>query len=137
MKENEFDHDRLDAYRPAREGSRLLAKVLKLVPRGYGELADQARRASLSVSLNTAEGAGAWLGKEKARFYRTARASATECAAVLDHLVDLDVLSESAVKPTRLIYVRVVATLVKLAASAEKAAHGSHAAHTADRKPPR
>jgi four helix bundle protein len=119
MEQATFDHDRLDAYRIARAGAREVRALLRVVPRGHGEIVDQLRRASLSVCLNTAEGAGTWLPKEKARFYRIARASGTECAAVLDYMVDQDLVKESDVAGARRSYARVVATLVKLAMSME------------------
>src|SRR4029450_11457795 len=55
----------------------------KLVP-GHAALADQLDRAAVSIALNIAEGAGEFARKEKGRFYRIARRSATESAAVLD-----------------------------------------------------
>ena len=42
------------------------------------------RGPDLSICLNTAEGAGEFSPGEKARFYRLARRSATECVGVLD-----------------------------------------------------
>jgi len=57
--------------------------ALKL-PKGRAYLADQLHRAALSVVLNIGEGAGEFSKKEKARFYRMALRSGTECAAVLD-----------------------------------------------------
>ena len=58
-------------------------------------LADQLRRASTSISFNIAEGAGEYAPADKARFYRIARRSATESAAILDacrllSLIDAD-----------------------------------------------
>ena len=60
------------------------------VPIGYalaklvdGEMASQLRRATLSISLNIAEGTGR-IGKDERRFFVTARGSAFECAALLD-----------------------------------------------------
>ncbi len=37
-----------------------------------------------SIVYNIGEGAGEWAPKEKARFYRMARRSTFECAAILD-----------------------------------------------------
>jgi four helix bundle protein len=51
---------------------------------GGGDLADQLRRASTSIVLNIAEGAGEYRPVEKARFYRMSLRSATECAAIVD-----------------------------------------------------
>jgi four helix bundle protein len=89
-----LDHERLDVYNIAREHSRESHRLLKLVPRGRADLADQYRRASLSIPLNIAEGGGEYAPAEKARFYRIAKRSATECAALLDHMVDLQMLPE-------------------------------------------
>ncbi len=47
---------------------------------------DQLTRASMSVPLNIAEGAGRRTPKEKGHFYVIARGSAYECAAVLQIL---------------------------------------------------
>ncbi len=41
---------------------------------------DQLRRAANSIALNMADGAGECLPAERARFYRIAKRSATECA---------------------------------------------------------
>jgi four helix bundle protein len=45
---------------------------------------NQLRRATTSICLNIAEGAGEFSAKEKAPFYRIAKRAATECAAILD-----------------------------------------------------
>jgi four helix bundle protein len=119
MENYRFDHDRLDAYSLSREAARGVKGLMPGPRSGHGEIVDQLRRASLSVCLNIAEGAGSWLPGEKARFYRTARGSATECAAVLDHMVDLEIAKESDVLPTRQLYARVCATLTKLSISLE------------------
>ena len=52
-------------------------------PRGRAYLSDQLRRAVASIPLNIAEGAGEFAPADKAHFYRMARRSATETAAVL------------------------------------------------------
>jgi four helix bundle protein len=115
MNTSNFDYERLDAYKLARAGIRELRPVLKGIPRGNADVLDQLKRASLSVCLNIAEGAGAWLPPEKARFYRIARASATECIAVLDYIVDAGLTDQSHVDPAKNTYSRVIATLVRLA----------------------
>lgn len=47
-------------------------------------LKDQLRRASSSIVLNIAEGAGKWTKRDKGSFYRISRGSAYECLAAID-----------------------------------------------------
>jgi 23S rRNA-intervening sequence protein len=69
-----LDAEKLDCYRVAVEFQWLVAQ---LVPkRGQSNLRDQLDRASLSIVLNTAEGAGRVSAADKARFYAMARGSA-------------------------------------------------------------
>jgi four helix bundle protein len=80
----DFDHRQLDAYRLGLEFVTHAEQLAESLPLGRASLADQLRAASMSICLNTAEGAGEFRPAEKARFYRLARRSATECAAALD-----------------------------------------------------
>lgn len=80
-----FGFQRLDVYRCAIEFLAVAVKLAEQAPRGYGSLADQLRRAALSVPLNIAEGSGKTT-RDGARFYTIARGSALECAATLDVL---------------------------------------------------
>jgi four helix bundle protein len=79
-----LDAERLDVYRVALEFQALACSIR--LGRGLRELRDQLDRASLSIVLNTAEGAGRIAPADKARFYTMARASAMESAAILDVL---------------------------------------------------
>ena len=83
---SDFAHERLDVYRVAIEFLGVSDEIASELPRGraYLTLVDQLRRASLSVTLNVAEGAGEFAPADKARFYRMARRSGTECVAILD-----------------------------------------------------
>ncbi len=80
-----FGFQRLDAYQCAVQFLARSASLAERAPRGYGDLSDQLRRAALSVPLNIAEGSGK-TDRDAARFYTIARASALECAAILDAL---------------------------------------------------
>jgi four helix bundle protein len=53
------------------------------LPRPYGEMADQLRRASLSFVCNLAEGVGRD-GADQVRFFRMARGSTYESAALIE-----------------------------------------------------
>ena len=80
-----FDHEKLAAYRKAVDAARLAEAVALRVPPMHGHIADQLRRAAVSIPLNIAEGAGEFSAKEKARFYQVALRSTSETASALDH----------------------------------------------------
>ena len=61
--------------------------VLQHLPRGNREISDQLKRASISLLLNIAEGAGKSAPADKKRYYTTARGSSLECAAIFDLLL--------------------------------------------------
>jgi len=63
----------------------LLLKTSRLrkPPRTSGEIADQLRRASMSISANLAEGSGRWHKGDRKQFFWVARASACECVTHL------------------------------------------------------
>jgi four helix bundle protein len=75
---------KLDVYRCSIEFLALSVSLPDRLPRGHAELADQLRRAALSVPLNIAEASGRTSPGETARHFTIARGSATECAAVMD-----------------------------------------------------
>ena len=79
-----FDHNRLDVYQRAVELLDLVDQIVDQMPSGRAHLKDQLDRAATSVVLNIAEGAGEFSPRDKRRFYRMARRSATESAAVLE-----------------------------------------------------
>jgi four helix bundle protein len=85
-----MEHNKLDVYKLALEFVLRADQVTKDCPRGRGELSDQLKRASFSIPLNIAEGAGEYSPKDKAKFYRYAKRSTAECAAVLDVAKKLD-----------------------------------------------
>ncbi len=75
-----FDFERLDVFRVALDAVAILDQWAEALPDGRAYIRDQLRRAANSIALNIAEGAGEFAPAEKARFYRMARRSATECA---------------------------------------------------------
>ena len=114
-----LDHERLDVYHLALEFLVFANGVIEGLPRGRSHLADQFTRASLSIVLNVAEGAGKHSKPDKRRYYLTARGSATESAALLDVCVRLGVLDVTGHKTGKEMMVRIVSMLVKLAQSCE------------------
>ncbi|MGQ0560773.1 MAG: four helix bundle protein [Gemmatimonadota bacterium] len=78
-----FDHEKLDVWKLSLD---FLAFADILAAQLSGTryyIADQLRRAALSICLNTAEGAAEFSKPEKRRFYRIARRSAVECVAII------------------------------------------------------
>ena len=107
-----FDHEKLDVYQAAVEFVVLANDVVENLPRGRGYLADQLQRASTSIPLNVAEGAGEFSINEKARFYRIAKRSATESAAILDVCRRLKLIHEASYESGRDLPLRIVSMLI-------------------------
>jgi four helix bundle protein len=107
-----FGFQRLDVYQSAVKFLALCPALCDRAPRGHAGLADQLRRASLSIPLNIAEGSGK-RGRDAQRFYTIARGSALECAAILDALEALGGVSEE-IGVARALLERIVAMLTKL-----------------------
>lgn len=126
-----LDHERLDVYQLARAHAREAHRILNMLAGGRADVADQYRRAAGSIPYNIAEGGGEFAPKEKARFYRIAKRSATECAAILDHMVDADLLPEPETRAAKTLLRRNVGALIKLILSTERI---STAARVPDRK---
>jgi four helix bundle protein len=111
---NAFDHENLDVYKAAIDFVAVADQVIEQLPRGRGYLVDQLQRAATSVALSIAEGAGEFSGSEKARFYRIARRSATECAAILHVLRRLRLIESERYEVGRGLLLRIVAMLVQM-----------------------
>ena len=109
-----FSHEKLHVYQRSIEWLALSNEIVKALPKGNADLANQLRRAALSVPLNIAEGAGKVSVADKKRFYGIARGSALECAAVLDAIVALQLgESENLAQAKELLY-QIVSMLSKL-----------------------
>ena len=114
-----LDHERLDIYQHALAFVATAHQIADALPGKRGDLGDQLRRASTSIALNIADGAGEFAPREKARFYRIARRSAVECAAVLDVAARLG-LVRTAQPQARQDLVRIVGGMVRLIQSSER-----------------
>src|SRR5512141_556067 len=111
---NAFEHERLDAYRASIDFLVQADALATSLPKGRAYLADQLRRAASSIPLNIAEGAGEFAAAEKARFYRMARRSATESAAILDVTARLDLVGRAQLEPAKEQLRVIVAMLIVL-----------------------
>jgi four helix bundle protein len=109
-----FDHERLDAYRVATEALALGVLIARRVARVDGFLRDQLLRALTSVCFNMAEGSGEFSPGDKARFFRMARRSASEAAAITDALRLLGYVSPEQAQELKTLLSRVTAMLTRM-----------------------
>lgn len=115
----QFDHERLDVYQFSLKFAVMSARIIEAFPAGRAHLADQLHRAAVSITLNIAEGAGEFSKGDKARFYRLAKRSATECAAVLDICRELQLSEVGPLTAGRDLLIKIVSMLIKLIRSFE------------------
>jgi four helix bundle protein len=110
----EFNHEKLEVYQVSIKLLSLIYQTIEKMPRGGGFLSEQLKRASLSIPLNMAEGNAKYTVKERARFFKIARASANECAAIFDASDALKLIAESICKEAKTLLYRIVCMLSKL-----------------------
>ena len=109
-----FDHHSLDAYRIALDALVRGEAIVKALPRGYGDLADQTKRALHGAFLQTAE-ASARTGADRLARFRAARGEAGEAAAAFEALERLGVADTAAVDAELELLWRLCACLFRLA----------------------
>jgi len=112
--EDMLDYERLDVYQCALQFAALSFQILEKMPRGHGELSDQLRRATISIPLNIAEGAGKTTDRERARYHAIARGSAMECAAIVDLLRLQTLVDVQTATTAKALCVRIVSMLSRM-----------------------
>jgi len=105
---------RLEVYKTAICFLPIAARIADGLPPRYAAMADQLRRAALSIPLNIAEGSGKTSGPDQRRFYSIARGSAMECAAIIDACSALAVIEQGQVKEVDPLLLSVVRMLSKM-----------------------
>ena len=78
-----FMFEKLDVYQKSMAVIGDIAVLIETFPRGYGFLADQLGRASLSIATNLAEGNGRFTKPDRRHFFTIARGSVQECVPLL------------------------------------------------------
>ena len=109
-----LDYEKLDVYQCAIEHLAFVFKAIPRLPRGYSALADQWRRAGMSVPLNIAEAVGKTSAADRSNKYAIARGEAMECGAIIDVVRLLDAVPEPELAAAKQLLVRVVGMLSKL-----------------------
>lgn len=113
-----FDFERLEVYQKAVELVVTIFRMTRPLPREYQySLADQLRRAGLSILNNLAEGSGKLSKKEKAQFYKTSLNSTRECIPMFTMLRREDQLSSEQHRAIRQEVVHIANMLGRLIAS--------------------
>ncbi len=79
-----FLFEKLEVYQKALTFAERVSTVTVEFPRGSWYLADQLNRASLSISLNIAEGNGRFSEADRRNFFGIARGSAHECVPLVE-----------------------------------------------------
>jgi four helix bundle protein len=120
-----FDHEKLEVYHVALDFLPLADELILGLPPGRAYLGDQFHRAATSNVLNIAERAGEFSKREKARFYRMALRSSTECAAILDVCRRLRIADEQHLLGGKELLLRVVSMLVRLVRRVGESGTGS------------
>jgi four helix bundle protein len=77
-----FDFEQFPVYQKAENYHTQITKILSNYKIDKN-LKDQCKRASLSIVLNIAEGAGKYAKNDKKNFYVIAKGSVNECVAIL------------------------------------------------------
>lgn len=109
-----FDHHRLHAYEVALHALVLGVKLSKTLPRGFGSLADQLRRALQGAFLQTTEAANR-TGNDRIARFRIARAEAGEAAGALEAIERLELADANAIDAVLSLLHRLCAMLTRLA----------------------
>ena len=110
-----LDHEKLDVYQRAIELVACALRIAERLPRGQAPLADQLRRAAVSIPLNIAEGGGRNReSADRARFRAIARGSAMESGALLDVIRLFSVVPQEDWAHAKSLLVRVVEMLSKM-----------------------
>ena len=110
-----LSHEKLDVYRRSIEFLAAALRIAEKLPRGQAPLADQLRRAAMSIPLNIAEGSGRSAGSaDRSRFRGIARGSAMECGAILDVVRLFEIAPDAEWNQAKDLLVRVVEMLSKM-----------------------
>jgi four helix bundle protein len=104
----------LDVYKCSISFLAIAWQLIKSLPKGYGDLGDQLKRASLSIPLNIGEGAGRRSEADSSKHYGISRGSAMECSAILDAAGILALGDADEIAKGQELLVRIVSMLSKM-----------------------
>lgn len=82
-----FDFQKLEVYRKSRIFNREIQELLKITSIDQVSR-NQLKRASISITLNIAEGSGRFTNADRKNFFTISSSSIYECVAILEILKD-------------------------------------------------
>jgi len=109
-----FSHETLDVYQVSLKYNSWVHSHCGTLGGTDRHAKDQLLRASLSISLNIAEGNGRVTEGDRRRFFEIARSSALECAAIQDVLEIYNAISSEKNHEGKKLLDRIVAMLTRL-----------------------
>ena len=112
-----MSYERLEVYQVAMEFFKLATQIIKQLPVGHADLADQLRRAAQSCMQNIGEGAGKRTPADCRKYFDTARGSAMECGVHLDICSVGNLAEPSMIEKGKSLLEREVAMLTRLGQS--------------------
>ena len=111
-----FAYENLAVYKKAYTANQIIYRLLKGNKSIPGYARDQLGRASLSITLNIAEGCAKFSNKDRRNFYVTARGSTFECTALVSFLHDENEILAELMQELSVIYEeisRMLFTMIK------------------------
>jgi four helix bundle protein len=109
-----FGFQTLDVYQLVIQFVACAGDVISGLPAGQSSVADQLRRAALSIPLNIAESSGRMGRADAARHCAIARGSALESAAILDVCSALRLVESARIRDGQALLLRIVQMLSKM-----------------------
>ena len=110
----QLSHEKLEVYQKSIKFLALSTRLIESIPRGNLTIVDQLKRASISIVLNIAEGAGHPYEAKRRNHYAIARGSALECGAALDTCKILKIGEGNFVPEGKDLLIEVVSMLSKM-----------------------
>lgn len=87
-----FDFEKLDVYQEIRDANRKVLSYLNSNESLPGYIRENFKQQTMSILLSLAEGTGRMSRQEKKEYYTAARGNVFNCVALLQTLIDLNLI---------------------------------------------
>lgn len=112
----QFNHEKLEVYQTSIQFIAWLSPIIENITKNRN-IIDQIDRASISISLNIAEGNGKSSKKDHNRYIEIAIGSGLECAACLDVMIAKKIITGTQSQEGKAMLQKIVRMLYKLSSS--------------------